>query len=256
MVSCTLSHALLDLRTDKSQILWILVFQVTIFRILTLVASEVVQSLTCPLSKTRAYVNILIQVIQGISTTITVTAIIVFEKRMHSRLQNHGHRPLLKLISFKLIVGIEALQDVLFSLLAETGVYFPKPPYHVSYSDFAVGVPQFILVWEMTVVIIVFMWAYTFEDYRRMLVAGEPILMPTWRAFLDVLDLSDTWKSFKYMFTCLTSSTYLEGVVDGRLVPGLTEDSTQKEQLDTKGVYNKLAGDEASETFLLESRSR
>lgn len=203
--------------------IWICVFQITITRIGTIIAQIVIQAILCPLSETKAKASIVIQVIQGISTGITVYAVIVFEKRMHNHLANHGHRPLLKLVSFKFVVGLEAMQDILFSALAESGTYFPKPPYHVSWSDFDVGIPSLILVWELTIISIVFMWSFSFEEYRRLALQGEKIQTSSWKAFLDALDVRDVWQGVKYMLTCFTSSTYLEGPVDNRTVRGLPE---------------------------------
>ena len=200
----------------------------TFTRIATFIAQDVLYGLTCPLSTTRTNGSIAIQVVQGVSTGIAVYAIITFERRMHSHLMNHGHRPMLKLVSFKFIVGLEAIQDILFSALADTGVYFPQPPYRVSWADFAIGVPQLILVFEMVGVSIAFLWSFTFEDYRSIAVAGEGNLTPTWRAFAEVMDVSDIWQGVKYMFTCFTASTYLEGPIDGRAVERLAETTTGK----------------------------
>lgn len=149
---------------------------------------------------------------------------------MDPHLTNNGHRPFLKLLSFKLIVGLEAFQGILFSVLADTGIYFPKSPYHVSWFDFTIGLPQFVLVFELTIVSIVFMWSFSFEEYRRLTIKGEPILAPTWKAFLQTFDLRDISQGTKYMFTSFTSSDYLEGTVDGRAVNGLSEHKEDVEQ--------------------------
>lgn len=203
--------------------IWILVYQVTFTRIGTVIAQEVLNGLTCPLSSVRSHGSIAIQVIQGLSTWITVTAIIVFEKRMHYILSDKGHRPILKLFSFKFIVGLESLQAILFSVLAEKGIYFPKPPYHVSWADFAIGVPQLVLSYELVFVSILFMWSYTFEPYRALVLEGHQVTVPSWKAFSEGLDLTDIWAGFKYAFTCFTKSTYLEGSVDGRFVHSPTQ---------------------------------
>lgn len=133
---------------------------------------------------------------------------------MHDMLSNHGHRPFLKLVSFKAIVGIDALQDILFSALAGSGTYFPKPPYHVSWADFDKGIPAFILVWEMSVVSVIFLWSFTFEPFRKMVMEGERVQISSRKAFLAAFDVRDIWQGFKYSFTAFTSNSYLEGTVD------------------------------------------
>lgn len=203
-------------------------FQITLTRIATVVAQEVLYGITCPLSPVRRQGSMIIQIIQGISTTITIYGVIIFERRLKDQL--HHHRAMLKLASFKLIVGVEAMQDILFSALGDSGVYFPKPPYHVSWADFSVGIPQFILMIELAIVAFVFLWSFTFEPYRDMVYRGEKVNVSSWKAFLNVFDVWDIWKGFAYMFTCFTSSTFMEGPVDGRVVG-----EAQKEELKLEG---------------------
>jgi hypothetical protein len=211
------------------QVMWILVFQVTFTRIGTVVAQEVLYGLTCPLSTTRANGSIAIQILQGVSTGVTVFGVVNFERRMHEHLNNHGHNPMLKLVSFKAIVGIEGIQDILFAGLGDGGVYFPKPPYHVSWSDFSKGIPQFLLALEMVVVTIAFLWSFTFHDYQRLVLEGEKPTGQMIRCLGEALNPLEIWQGVKYMFTCFTKSIYLEGHVDGRLLSGLQDEERLKE---------------------------
>lgn len=142
---------------------------------------------------------------------------------MHEFLVNHGHRPILKLFSFKTIVWLEALQAILFSALADTGVYFPAPPYRVSWADFELGIPQLVLALEMTVVSVLFLSAFSFEEYRQAAWEGQKVLAPSWKAFLTTFNLADIWQGVKYMFTCFTSSTYLEGPISKQNRVGMDE---------------------------------
>lgn len=146
------------------------------------------------------------------------------------RFQLQHHSAMLKLVSFKAIVGLEAVQDILFSALGETGVYFPKPPYRLSWVDFSRGIPEFLLLCEMAIVAVAFLWSFTFEPYREAVVRGENIKSSSWKALFSAFDLSDIWNSVVYMFTCFTSSTFLEGRVDGRVienyVPAATRESS------------------------------
>lgn len=195
-----------------------MVFQITFTRIATYIAQEIAYAVTCPLSNDRRYASLVVQIVQGISTAITVYAVIVFERRMNSILTNQGHRPTLKLVSFKLIVGLEAIQNILFPALGDDGIYFPTPPYHVSWSDFAIGIPQLILIVEMAIASVVFLWSFSFEEYKRLVIKGEPVRAPAWRAFFQTFDIRDVWQGVIYMFTAFTRSEYLEGPVDGRIV--------------------------------------
>ena len=202
-------------------------------------AQDVLYTLTCPLSTVRANGSIAIQVVQGVSSGVTVYGVVAFERRMHQHLTNHGHRPMLKLISFKAIVGLEGLQDILFASLGNSGAYFPKPPYHVSWADFSRGIPQFLLSLEMVIVSVAFLWSFTFQDYKKLMLQGQHPY-GAWHCFADTFDVSDIWQGVKYMFTCLTSSTYLEGYADGRVVDGLSEEKKEHKKQSEQIVQHPL----------------
>lgn len=115
-----------------------MVFQIAIARIVTVVANEVLFAKSCPLSVYRKYGSVAILTIQSVSTSIAVFGNILFEARLRQQLGEHG--TLFKLISFKGVVGFQAIQDVLFSVLAEKRLFYPTSPYHISYNDFSKGI--------------------------------------------------------------------------------------------------------------------
>lgn len=147
------------------------------------------------------------------STGVAVYGVIVFERRLHTELLEH--HSLLKLISFKGVVALEATQGILFSVLANTGVYFPKPPYYVSWADFDVGIPEFVLVWEITIVAVIFLWGYPSVPYSDIVQAGNAPVVPTWKGFLSAFYAHDIGDGVKYMFTAFGKSTFLEGSQTG-----------------------------------------
>lgn len=79
-------------------------------------------------------VAINIQVIHGIFTAVTVCATVVFERLVDQVLAIDGRRSMLELVGFDIGAGIEALQHILFSALADCGVFVPKKPHHVSWA--------------------------------------------------------------------------------------------------------------------------
>jgi len=124
-----------------------MVFQLLITRISTVIASEFLYGFTCPLSEIRAHGATAIEVIQSTSTGFAVWGCLLLESRLHPIM--HEHLAQLKLICFKAIVGFDAVQEIVFPVLAQYGVFKPSPPWRVSWNDFAIGVPQFLLVVEM-----------------------------------------------------------------------------------------------------------
>ncbi|KAK3674379.1 hypothetical protein LTR78_005848 [Recurvomyces mirabilis] len=155
------------------RILCIMNFQVTLFRTATCLATIFLWSFTCPLNKARQYGFIVITVIQGISTMIAVFSNILLERRLHEELK--PHRGTYKLWSFKAVVGLQATQNVIFSVLAEKSVFRPSPPFHISYMDFSVGIPNFMFSVEMLIVAGMFLHSMTFEPYLKQVRAGAEV---------------------------------------------------------------------------------
>lgn len=212
--------------------MWIFVFQIALTRVATFVASEVLFTRTCPLSKVRKYGQIVIEVIQGTSTFWAVTAVIWYEGRMREHVTQH--RSLLKLVSFKGVVGMEATQDILFSVLAEKKVFFPVEPFHVSYNDFAKGVPTLLLILELTIVAIMFLWSFEFSRYRSEILNGAPIAAGPGKALLSLFGWGDIGRGVAYMFTAPSKDEVRQsnegayGKYGGREESGATQASMLK----------------------------
>lgn len=176
-----------------------MVFQITFTRIATILAQQLLYGLTCPLSVTRFHGTTAIQVIQSFSTSIAVTGVIMFEDRMRPQLQAHG--AIFKLVSFKGVVILEAFQSFIFPVLAETGVFTPSPPYYVAWDDFDRGFPQFILVWEMIIVAIVFLRSFSFLPYLLEVRQGVPVSATAGSALLYSFNPIDIIRGVRYSFT-------------------------------------------------------
>lgn len=172
-----------------SKMTWSMVFQCAVIRIIMLIASEVLYAKSCPLSSTRQYGAMIIEVIQAVSTGLAIAGVIIFERRLRPELAKHKSMP--KLISFKSVVGLEALQSFIFPTLASQQVFFPTPPYHVSYNDFAKGLPSFMVIWEITIAAIVFLHSFEFKPYRQAIHEGQPPVASVGGAILQTLNPMD-----------------------------------------------------------------
>ncbi|KAK4978561.1 hypothetical protein LTR42_001061 [Elasticomyces elasticus] len=181
------------------RIVWAMVFQITIARIATVVANEILFSRTCPLALSRDHGFIAITTVQGLSTYIAIAACIIFEHRMHPELARH--KGTFKLISFKAVAGLESTQQILFTVLAQKRVFYPTDPFHVSYDDFAKGLPNLILIWELTIVAIFFLWSFSFDEYLDIARSGAPVQASAGRALLESCNTLDILQSLAYSFT-------------------------------------------------------
>ena len=128
----------------------------------------------------------------------------------------HEHLALFKLLSFKIVVALDAVQVIVFPILAENRVFQPSPPWLVSWNDFALVLPNFMLAIEMVFVAVGFIWSFDFTRYRNQIIRdGEPPRASPGAAFLDVLNISDIWAGVAYAFWGRTSSSWYESTESG-----------------------------------------
>ena len=98
------------------------------------------------------------------------------------------------------------VQNILFVGLAEAKVFFPKPPYHVSYNDFTVGVPNLLFLIELGIMSIMFLWSFEFKRYRQEIRNGTPKAAGPVKAFFSTFYPDDVFRGLIYAFTFSPSS--------------------------------------------------
>ena len=109
------------------------------------------------------------------------------------------HRALLKLFAFKSIVGLQFIQDILFTFLAEYRVYTPTE--YVSYEDFTTGIPNFILCWELFGFSLLFIKAFEYHPYRVKVQEGHPVQKSVRRAFLDSMNVLHIFTACRFLLS-------------------------------------------------------
>ena len=160
---------------------------------IALIAIEVIYGTTCPLSKHRKIGQTIINVIVAISTIGAVACIVQFAKRHKERLA--GHQPLLKMGAFKLVLVLQVIQSIVFTVLSHTDVFIPSAPLHVSYNDLAEGLPMVLFAWELVVASIIFLWAFGFGRFRAEARSGSPSAGGPFTALLATVNPSDIWQA-------------------------------------------------------------
>jgi hypothetical protein len=152
--------------------------------------------------------------LQGISTFVAIWGCIFLERRLHSEMQKH--QAMFKLFSFKAVAGLDGLQQLIFPILGENRIYMPSPPFRVSWNDFTLALPNFIVIWELTVVAIIFLWSFEFARYKNfILLNGEQPKRGARGALRDVLNIWDIWEAVAYAFFHRVPHSWLEGSVHG-----------------------------------------
>lgn len=113
---------------------------------------------------------------------------------MRERLQ--GHRPLLKLASFKIVIGLQVLQNMAWTILNQHGSFIPWSPYYFSYNDLSLGLPQLIMAWELLGMTILFFWAYGFTQFQ----AADGRAAGPVSALVQVINPGDILEALLYSF--------------------------------------------------------
>ena len=99
-----------------------------------------------------------------------------------------SHKPFWKLVSFKLIVFLNFLQDLIFSFVSANHSVIAKTGPKFTFNDLAIGIPNLLVCFEQ--VLLALMMHYTFRS-REYHPNNGRTRMSTLRAFLDSFNWSD-----------------------------------------------------------------
>ncbi|KAE8154189.1 organic solute transporter Ostalpha-domain-containing protein [Aspergillus avenaceus] len=141
---------------------WYSVLQYPVVTWITAVVQVITQSVHvyCLDSTEPHFAHVWLQVITSLSTSIAVNAILQFYMNMKGYMTEH--KPLLKLLAFKLIVGLVLLEKILFLIL--TGKV--KYPASMTYIDVTMGLPTMVICVQMVPLSILVLYAYRTTPYE------------------------------------------------------------------------------------------
>lgn len=140
---------------------------------------------------------------------------------MYKTLKTHlkHHKPLSKLVAFKLVVLLGFVQNILFSILLSTGAL--KPSETLTFADVRVGIPVMCTCIEMVPISLFFHYAYSYRPYcldgkhRPIPVSESAVAPPTpissyqggllgYRALLLALNPREVFEAFLFAFKMAT----------------------------------------------------
>ncbi|KAJ5720452.1 uncharacterized protein N7483_008386 [Penicillium malachiteum] len=99
----------------------------------------------CLDSNKPGFAHIWLELLQEVSVTIAINAVIRFYANTKDYMKEH--KPLLKLLSFKLIVGLIFLEQIIFMVLESSSIF--KPTKKLSYADVHMGLPTMVICVQM-----------------------------------------------------------------------------------------------------------
>ncbi|MCJ1400456.1 hypothetical protein MMC11_003661 [Xylographa trunciseda] len=138
-----------------------LVCQYIVVAIIVAVATDITEAIGvfCSNSNNAHFAHIWLTIIRAISAAVAIAAIIRFVNISHSRIPSQ--RIWAKLIAFKLIVGLDFIQTLAFSI---AGAQF-QPSSTLSYLDVVVAIPAILFCLEMAIISFVFHFVYSYRPY-------------------------------------------------------------------------------------------
>ncbi|MCJ1353989.1 MAG: hypothetical protein MMC33_003976 [Icmadophila ericetorum] len=178
-VGCTGGPTKGLLRTPRSgltwfNVIWFGIFQYCFVRVFTTIVSCIAQYFHkyCLESESPAFAHIWTQVLVAVGVTFAMFFLIQFYVQLGPDIVEH--RPLLKLLSIKLVIFLSFWQTTILSFLTNRNVI--KTSSRVADADIRIGIPSLLLCIEMCIFSTLHLFAYPWKPYdvhRSEIVAQE-----------------------------------------------------------------------------------
>ncbi|KAJ5688771.1 hypothetical protein N7462_003163 [Penicillium macrosclerotiorum] len=143
---------------------WFLVIQYTPVAFVIAIAQCITEAANvyCLDSNDRHFAHLWLNILQVFSEIMAVMAILRFYMNLKSYMKEH--KPLYKLLAFKLVVGLAFLEKIIFLILHSTDTLNPTST--LSYADAYIGIPTMIICLQMVPFSFFFHWAYSTRPYE------------------------------------------------------------------------------------------
>ncbi|KAI9740240.1 MAG: hypothetical protein M1834_004818 [Cirrosporium novae-zelandiae] len=206
-------------------------FKYIISKIILMAAQMITEAagIYCETSNKIRYGHIWIKVIGILVTIIAVMSVVRFYSQLKAELA--GHRPLLKLIAFKLIVFLDLVQTSIFTFLASSDDNSLSSKF--TYQDLTIGLPCLLTSIEMALFALAFIYVFNTADYKSKTRSSPPL--PYFQAFADAMNPSDLLIGIYDAFLFLSQRSGTEDMPASkypppnrgspleRLIPGATD---------------------------------
>ncbi|KAJ5871864.1 uncharacterized protein N7529_004217, partial [Penicillium soppii] len=142
---------------------WLSILQYPVVALFVAVASCITQSadVYCLESNKAYFGHLWLNIIRILSVVIAVMAVIKFYIALKPHISHH--HPLVKLIAFKLIVGLVFFENIVFTILRSTSALSPTAK--LTYADVHMGIQTMIICIQMVPIACFFYYAYGIGPY-------------------------------------------------------------------------------------------
>ncbi|KAF2811324.1 uncharacterized protein BDZ99DRAFT_461417 [Mytilinidion resinicola] len=179
---------------------WIVVFQYPFTKTISCIIEIATQAANkyCMNSLSPKYAHIWLLLADTFLIGGAISAVFRFYGRFKKEF-DPKHHALAKLVCFKGVVFFQFFQMIIFGFLA--GKTF-RPSKTLTYDDIYYGIPSTLTCLEATAFSFTFHFAYRSRVYHSDM-RPDAYRMPTWRAILDAMNLSDIIRGSMYAITLL-----------------------------------------------------
>ncbi|OHW93123.1 DUF300 domain-containing protein [Colletotrichum incanum] len=143
--------------------MWFAVFQYPVVTLLVAILTAITQAagVYCEFASKAHFAKIWLSIISNVSLTIAIMTVLRFFMQLKSELAHH--QPIAKFLSFKLVVSLTFIENIIFWILRDTGAL--NPTLTLTDADLRIGVPSMLICIEMLPLAAFFHYAYTYRPY-------------------------------------------------------------------------------------------
>ncbi|OLN88154.1 Transmembrane protein 184C [Colletotrichum chlorophyti] len=158
--------------------MWFFVFQYPVVSMAVAILTAITQAagVYCEFATKTHFAKLWLGIISNTSLTLALMTVVRLFMQLKSSLAHH--QPLAKFLSFKLVVSLTFIENIIFWILRDVGVLSPTPK--LTWADLRVGIPSMLICIEMFPLAIFFHYAYSYRPYvirsgrARHALAGDP----------------------------------------------------------------------------------
>ncbi|KAK1585093.1 organic solute transporter Ostalpha-domain-containing protein [Colletotrichum navitas] len=143
--------------------MWFAVFQYPVVSLLVAILTAITQGagVYCEFASKPHFAKLWLSIISSVSLTLALITVLRFFMQLKSQLKEH--RPIAKFASFKLVVTLTFLENIIFWILHDTDAM--KPTATLTEADLRIGIPSMLICLEMLPIAAFFHYAYTYRPY-------------------------------------------------------------------------------------------
>ncbi|KAH8198937.1 hypothetical protein TruAng_006898 [Truncatella angustata] len=154
---------------------WILVFQYPLIAILIAIFADISEGADryCYGSHKAYFASLWLEIIEKASMILAVIAVLRTYAKLKVELR--PHRALQKLLAFKLLIGLQFIQQIIYMVLTRASPSPLEPSDTLSYTDLEIGIPTLLVSCELVVFSVFFHFAYSVTPYQLSSYSHKPL---------------------------------------------------------------------------------